>query len=293
MAYSTIYPWPKDYVEWIIGKTHYFSIPFTWNIPKALEAIKQAKAKRMKCVVGGPAAYLMPEKFEGLASVEPDSPVEPLLFHNPLATFTSRGCPRKCHFCSVPKTEGELTELESWRLAPIVCDNNFLACSMPHIRKVIERLRHFEAIDINQGLDARLFNAEHADILASFKHIILRFAFDHVGLESKVIDAIRLAKSKGFKDIRCMVLIGYKDTKEDALYRLELLRKEDVLPNPMRFQSLTTLVKNSEVGEDWTEGWLRDVMKYYARLNYLGHISFDDFRGRARKEGLFREGELQ
>lgn len=118
-----MYQWKKDVVQWDIGRKRYLSVVFTWMIPQAIDIIRNSKKK---CFVGGPAVYTMPHKFDGIAEVLYKSPIEPLLFHNPCATFMSRGCPRKCKFCVVPGTEGELVELEEFRLAPIICDNNFL-----------------------------------------------------------------------------------------------------------------------------------------------------------------------
>jgi len=40
-----------------------------------------------------------------------EAPVDVLRLHNPDATFTTRGCPRACPFCAVPRIEGKFREL--------------------------------------------------------------------------------------------------------------------------------------------------------------------------------------
>jgi hypothetical protein len=284
-----MYQWKKDIAQWDIGKKRYLSVVFTWMIPKAIDIIRNSKKK---CFVGGPAVYSMPHKFEGIAEVLYKSPIEPLLFHNPCATFTSRGCPRKCKFCVVPGTEGELVELEEFRLAPIICDNNFLACSDQHIERVIGKIsKKFEIVDF-YGLDARVFNDWHAQQLMRLKKPVVRFAFDFTNAESEVERAVETARSAGLKDIRVYVLFGYRDTPDDALYRLEKVRSWGCLPNPMRYQPLDTMVKDDYVAPGWTKKLLRDVMRYYHNLMRFEHIPFQEFR-RHRGGTLFEQQKCQ
>lgn len=279
---NKIYQWHKGIVAWTHGGARYFSVVFSWHIYQAKQMIRLEKRK---CFVGGPAVYQMPHEFEGIAEICHAPPLEPLLFHNPHATFTSRGCPRKCKFCTVPNIEGGLVELKTFRPAPVVCDNNFLACSNSHIERVVETLCHFDMVDF-QGLDARLFNDWHARMLRRFKRAVLRFAFDYSGMEKETLRAVRLAQEHGFKDIRIYVLLGFQDTPEDALYRLELVRSWGCLPTPQRYQPLDTKIKNSYVAPGWTSRWLMDVMRYYSRLNWLGHIPFEEYKA-IPKGGLF------
>ena len=99
-----------------------------------------------------------------------------------------------------------------------------------------------------------------------------------LGDESAVADAIALARRHGLRDIGCYVLIGFHDTPEWARYRLETLREWDIWPNPMRFQPLDALEKDSHVGPAWTERELRRMMRYYSRLRWLEHVPYEDYR---------------
>lgn len=202
----------------------------------------------------------------------------PIAMHNPLATFTTRGCVNACPFCAVPRIEGELRELPDWPVRPVVCDNNLLAASRAHFDKVIDRLKAMPFVDFNQGLDARKFNAHHASRIGELKGVKVRFAFDHISMESKVADAIRLAKQHGLNDFGVYVLIGFQDNPDDAIYRLETVRSWGVRPNPMRYQPLNTLMKNSYIGPGWSDFELRRMVKYYSRLRWLEHIPYADFR---------------
>ncbi len=151
--------WRKGIAAWRMGKALYLSVPFTWLLP---EARRLAREHHGPVYAGGPAVDLMPGYLSASAIVGEPCPVPPLAMHNPLATFTTRGCPNRCPFCAVPRIEGPFRELADWPVRPIVCDNNLLASSRRHFDTVIDRLKALPWVDFNQGLDARLFTPHHA-----------------------------------------------------------------------------------------------------------------------------------
>lgn len=258
-----MYQWRKGIAQWKIGKTLYISVPFTWLVA---EAEKIARNHKGKVVMGGPG-FMKPSCCEG---------IEPILYHNPLATFTSRGCVNNCGFCAVPKLEGELREITNFRPAPVVCDNNFTACSRKHQERVVEALKQYDYVDFNQGLEAKRFTPELADLLGRL-NVHIRFAFDHWGEETAVHDAIKLCRERTSKNISVYCLIGFNDNPESARARLELVRSWGIRPNPMRYQPLDITAKDSYVHPNWTEKELSDTMRYYARLRWLEHIPFEEY----------------
>lgn len=282
MEKTTRIDWLKSIARWTIGKTLYLSVPFTWMLPQAVALAREYDGP---VIAGGPAVQLRPDVLKGLVkAVNQPCPVEPLLFHNPLATWTSKGCVNSCGFCAVPRLEGDFVQLPEWRLAPILCDNNLLASTRSHFNRVIDRLKllpketlRIQSVDFNQGLEARRLKPHHVRRLAELKAVKVRFAFDHVNHESAVAEAVKLCRSQGLKDFGIYVLIGFNDTPEDALYRLEKVRSWGIHPNPMRYQPLDTLAKNAYVSPAWDEEMLKAVVRYYSRLVWLGHISFEEY----------------
>ena len=269
--------WSKGIVEWVEDKAAYLSIPFTWNLPKAYSRCVWYRQLGYEVYAGGPAVSLMPGYLSGLANIGGE--MDALSFHNPNATFTSRGCIRKCKYCAVPKIEGELVELQDWEPKPIVCDNNLLACSRKHFDSVIERLKSWKGIDFNQGLDARLLKDWHIRRLQELELKLIRLAWDNIYLEDTLRRAIEKLIAFGFptKKIHCYVLVGFDDTPEDALYRCETLKGQGILPNVQRYQPLDILVKNSFVGENWTKRQLADFCRYWNRQNWLEHVPFKEY----------------
>jgi hypothetical protein len=264
--------WGKGYIEWFEDNTAYISVVFSWLVERAQQRVAELEEQGLKVLIGGPA--VAPRSGEFL-----DSGMEVITRHNPNATFTSRGCIRNCGFCLVPKVEGELKELKEWIPRPIVCDNNLLACSKKHFNLVIDRLKGIKQVDFNQGFDARLMTQYHAARLAELDLKCLRLAWDHVMLESKFRDAVDIVRAAHIpkSKLRSYVLIGYNDTPDDALYRLESLWKMGILPNPMRYQPIDTAKKNSHVAPGWTNSELIRFMRYWSNLRITRPIPFVEF----------------
>ncbi len=262
--------WTKGIARWAVGDTLYLSVPFTWLVE---DARRQADEWKGKALIGGPG-LMAPTECEGF---------EPVLFHNPCATFTTRGCPNACPFCAVPKIEGEFREIKNFRPAPVVCDNNLLAASRPHLARVVDSLKQYRYVDFSQGLEARLFTPNVAGLIADLRCKV-RFAFDTWGQEAVVKDAVDLCRERTTKDIGVYCLIGFNDTPEDARARLDLVRSWGIMPNPMRYQPLDATEKNKHLAPGWTEKEMRKMMKYYSRLVWLGKIPYDEFRATEQGE---------
>lgn len=269
--------WLGTLAEWTAGDHAYLSVVFSWHMQPAFMRAVALKAEGYRVHVGGPAVKMQPHYFEGICEL--DGNVDALQFHNPNATFTSRGCVRKCDFCIVPIIEGELQELSSWHPRPIVCDNNLLACSKFHFDRVIDSLKGIKGVDFNQGLDARFLTQHHASKIAELDLLTVRLAWDDTKYEPFFRRAFQILRSSGFpkRMIRVYVLIGYNDTPLDALHRLETVRLLGAVPYPMRYQPLKATERDKYVGDNWTEKELKRYMHYWSNLAHLGGIPFEEY----------------
>lgn len=151
----------------------------------------------------------------------------------------SRGCIRKCPFCVVPHKEGGIHSVKPKALNQngkhiVVRDNNFFA--NPSWRDAVEQLREWgQPIDIEQGVDVRLFDEEQYDALNSlnhFKQIHIAWDDPHYNMIPKLEEMIQHIKPH---KIMCYVLIGFNSTIEEDLYRVETLRDLKIDPYVMPF----------------------------------------------------------
>lgn len=272
--------WPKKPYRWIIDRTLYISVPFTWNMPDVRGDILQGGFGWDRAIVGGPAVKLMPDYLKDIAEVWDEYPGV-LQEINPQATRSTLGCPNGCGFCGVSKIEGPFRELDDWPDRPIYCDSNILASSRKHFDKVIDRLKHHPFSDFNQGLDARLLTEYHAGRLAELRNPLIRLAWDSMSTEKDFLHADRKLILAGIpKDrIRCFVLIGYSTTPEQALYQFNTLRDLGMKANPMRYEPLDSLARGSHIDGNlgWTQELLLDYMKYWANDRFFKGIPFEEF----------------
>jgi hypothetical protein len=143
------------------------SITFSWDIKEG-ERLKRSWSRFYRDVqLGGPALDDRAYDFT------------PGLFVKAGITFTSRGCPRNCPWCVVPKLEGKIRELPI-QPGNIVADNNLLACSRGHIEAVFEMLGNQKGIDL-QAIDSRLLQQWHVDQIKKLKIKALWVACDTNG----------------------------------------------------------------------------------------------------------------
>lgn len=277
--------WPKRIVHWTIGDTAYLSVVFTWLLPAAYSLAVWYRQQGYNVKAGGSAVRLMPDYLAGVADTSDRYAPAALPRHNPDATFTSRGCNRRCGFCAVPITEGDLKELRVFTPNPIVCDNNLLACSRAHFDRVIDSLVPLRDIDFNQGLDARLLTAHHIDRLKSLDIAVIRFAFDDLLIEPRLFKAVEAVLNAGFprSKIRCYVLANYEDTPDDAMYRCNWLKDAGILPFVQRYQPRDTLVLDSYVSVNWTAPLLAKFVRYWNRQRYFSKVPFDEFDNSIRR----------
>jgi hypothetical protein len=273
--------WVKSIVEWAEGNNAFISVVFSWDLQEAYQRAIWYKTMGYNVHVGGPAIHGT-NMFNGVAEVGGHIP-DVVSRHNPNATFTTRGCPNKCAFCIVPKIEPQYKELDDFPIRPIVCDNNILASSDKHFDMACEKLSDLKDVDFNQGLDARLLTKDRAKKIANLNKKTVRLAFDSISYEKHLIKAIHILKDAGIKHITVYVLINFKEEPEDALYRLEKVRELGGVPFPMRYQPVDAKIQNSYLSPKWNESYLKDVIRYYSRLTWLGHIPFSEYRHISQK----------
>jgi hypothetical protein len=156
----------------------------------------------------------------------------------PGCTITSRGCPNRCWFCSVPKRDGNIRELpitEGWN----VFDDNLLACSERHILSVVDMLRQQKRRpEFTGGLEAARLTPALAEILRWARPKQLFFAYDTPDDWEPLVRGAAMCWQAGFTKashcLRAYVLCGWpKDTMAAADARMRQVLSLGVMPMAM------------------------------------------------------------
>ena len=208
--------------------------------------------------------------------------------------YASRGCVRKCHFCGVPKLEGDQRDSQSIsvlmkaieeRYGPkrdlMLMDNNVVASA--NYREIIAEIRdsgfHRGAmlerkgrpavqrrVDFNQGVDARILCKDkmYLEEMATIAIKPLRIAFDHLGVRKPYITAVNMAADVGLTELSNYMLYNFKDTPADLYERMKINidlnveRDIRIFSFPMRYQP-TDRPDRTFVSEKWNQYYLRSM----------------------------------
>lgn len=198
----------------------YVSCTFTWDKRRAAMLAKEWSLFFDNVLIGGPA-------FD-----DPGVLFVPGRFIKEGVTFTSRGCPKRCPWCLVPKREGKIRELH---ISPgnIVQDNNLLACSRYHIERVFEMLAgQKKAIKFLGGLDIDYLKPWHVDMFKKIKigKSGLCVACDRKEDLARLDKAADLLSDFSIEKKRCYVLVGMNgETQEEAQARCVAVYKKGFL----------------------------------------------------------------
>ena len=215
--------------------------------------------------------------------------------HDAYFAYTTRGCIRKCHFCGVPKLEGQQRDTESLTSVVraieelygpkkdlILMDNNVVAS--PRFKEIIAEIRDLgfvpgakllrkgtrtpvqRRVDFNQGVDARILCKDPVYLreLATVCLKPLRIAFDHIGVKKPYEQAVRYAAAHGLTELSNYMLYNFHDDPEDLFERMRLNVKLNeelgvrVWSFPMRYQP-TDRPDRGHIGEKWSRYQLRSL----------------------------------
>jgi hypothetical protein len=144
-----------------------------------------------------------------------------------------------------------------------VLDDNLLACSDDHIKKVFAMLsRQKEKIEFTGGLEAKRLKEWHIQEMKKLKILQMFFAYDTPDDEEPLINVAKLLKQAGYERhiLRCYVLIGYHgDTFDAADKRLKTVMKCGMYPMAMLYRN------EKEPDYEWKKfqrNWVRPALIY-------------------------------
>ena len=190
--------------------------------------------------------------------------------------YITRGCPNNCRWCVVPSKEGEIKPYRSWRqlIRPdskklVLMDNNILASDFG-IAQLEELTRQNYAIDLNQGMDARLVDERVAKILAGLKWIkYIRFSCDQQAQIEPLRQTVELLGKYRVKPYRLFIYLLVTADIEDAVKRVEALKRlgnitiyaqaernerQGIVPNKMQLEFAQRYVYSGRYRlESWTQ----------------------------------------
>lgn len=240
-----------------IAEVH-VSVAFTYDKPLA-EHLAEMWEK----------ARIAPVRIGGVAYGDRGAEFVPGRYIKHGYTFTSRGCPRRCWFCSVWKRDPVprlLPIVDGWN----VLDDNLLACPREHVEAVFAMLRRQDRrVEFTGGLEALSLQDYQVDLLASLKPRPTMFwAYDPGDAFETLESAARRLLAAGFTReshrLRCYVLIGYpKDTFNQAEVRLSDMVRIGFTPMAMLWQPEEPSQERYRPGPEWKSfqrRWVRPAI---------------------------------
>jgi len=232
------------------------SVTFTYDKPYA-ESLAEQWAKLLPTRIGGVAYGDRGDEFIVGKYIKPGY------------VFTSRGCPRRCWFCSVWKRDPDVRVLpiqDGWN----ILDDNLLAAPEAHVRAVFAMLqRQHRQIEFTGGLEAAALQDFHLDLLTALKpRPVMFWAYDPGDPFETLESAARRLIAAGFstkgRRLRCYVLVGYPhDTFQTAEKRLRDMVRIGFTPMAMLWQPETASAQKHKPAPEWRafqRRWVRPAI---------------------------------
>lgn len=251
---------PPPFIDRPEAMPVHVSVTFTWDIQRGEDLARQWAVHYPDVSIGGPA-YGRPGKY-------PLS-FQPGLYLKEGCTITSRGCPKACGYCGVSNTEGPLQEIADFAPGWIVQDNNLLACSESHQRRVFEMLLgQNRRIFFNGGLDKDYLRDWHRPLFDSIPIGELWFACDRVTDLPRLEKAAKILAGIPKRKLRCYVLLGFENEPfEIAERKVERVFELGFMPFSQLYQDKTTVT--------YPEQWRRLNRKWSRPAAYMSTSSTD------------------
>ena len=265
----------------------YFSCIFTWDLKEMCANVNLLKERDIAIEIGGPAATAMPVWVENRTGIKPHVGLDDRFEREKgdfKMEFTSRGCRNHCAWCIVPKIEPIHVEYEDINIPvgdnPYLGDNNLLACSWEHQKRVVGKLKNVSNLDINSGFEASLFTEDHYALYSQLKLERWRLAFDSMAVEKEFERAVNILKKHGvrYSEISTYVLIGFPGTTyEETIYRLEKARSLGTSPYPQIYRPLNS-INHDYVAPGWDKEKLSLLRMYWITPQKWRTCTFEEFQ---------------
>jgi hypothetical protein len=236
--------------------------------------------------------HVAPVKIGGVAYGDRGEEFVPGRYIKPGYVFTSRGCPRRCWFCSVWKRDPVprlLPIIDGWN----ILDDNLLACPRDHVEAVFAMLRRQNRrIEFTGGLEALSLQDYQVDLLASLRpRATMFFAYDPGDAFETLEHAARRLLAAGFTAashlMRVYVLIGYpKDTFAAAEQRLQQMCSIGFTPYAMLWRPETPSQMKWTPEDSWRtfqRRWARPAIIHAREAVRYGHSPADRARVKAAR----------
>ena len=170
---------------------------------------------------------------------------------------------------------------------------------LPLYTKHFRKMPKQRYVDFNQGVDARLFTEEKAQLFGKINIRPLRIAFDNINDEKFYTNAIRLSAKAGIKHFSNYLLYNFNDKPIDLYKRLkiniDLCEELDVFiySFPMKFHPITGKDRFNRdfLGKYWNRKHIRAVQAILnstkgkiARDSDINHSFFEKAFGKNEEE---------
>ncbi|MCM1008306.1 MAG: ParB/RepB/Spo0J family partition protein [Ruminococcus flavefaciens] len=200
--------------------------------------------------------------------------------------YITRGCPNHCRWCVVPEKEGGIKPYRTWEqlVRPdssklVLMDNNILA-SEYGIGQLESLIDSGYAIDLNQGMDARLVTDRIAQILSRLEWIkYIRFSCDTLAQIKAIENAAELLMKYDVKPYRLFIYLLVTKDVDNAAERAERLKK---------FKGIT-LYAQAERNE--SKGIIPNKiqLEFAQRFIYSGKFRSETWDNYCRRHNIYRK----